>query len=156
MVDRYTSDNLYVDEIINFDYVVNPDKDDDLDLYEYAKELRNTKFEQVLIPFKFNMGQEGDINDYFVFTKEYDDENQMNLYPHKKHYLYLTNLEKDYALMVWKLHYGEKYKTVAYDDFINSSRLDLRVETMKLKKDNQPFDYRYVGIVSIRRYHIVI
>ena len=44
----------------------------------------------------------------------------MNLYPHKKHYLYLTNLEKDYALMVWKLHYGEKYKTVAYDDFINS------------------------------------
>ena len=149
MVDRYTSDNLYVDEIINFDYVVNPDKDDDLDLYEYAKELRNTKFEQVLIPFKFNMGQEGDINDYFVFTKEYDDENQMNLYPHKKHYLYLTNLEKDYALMVWKLHYGEKYKTVAYDDFINSSRLDLRVETMKLKKDNQPFDYRYVGIVSM-------
>ena len=51
--------------------------------------------------------------------------------------------------MVWKLHYGEKYKTVAYDDFINSSRLDLRVETMKLKKDNQPFDYRYVGIVSM-------
>ena len=51
--------------------------------------------------------------------------------------------------MVWKLHYGENYKTVAYDDFINSSRFDLRVETMKLKKDNQPFDYRYVGIVSI-------
>ena len=77
MADKYTSDNLYVDDIINFEYVVNPDKDDDLDLYEYAKELRNTKFKQVLIPFKFNMGQEGDINDYFVFTKEYDDENQM-------------------------------------------------------------------------------
>ena len=36
MADKYTSDNLYVDEIINFEYVVNPDKDDDLDLYEYA------------------------------------------------------------------------------------------------------------------------
>ena len=101
MEDKYTSDNLYVDEIINFEYVVNPDKDDDLDLYEYAKELRNTKFEQVLIPFKFNMGQEGDINDYFVFTKEYDNENQMNLYPHKKHYLYLTNLEK--VILIIKL-----------------------------------------------------
>ena len=77
MADKYTSDNLYVDEIINFEYVVNPDKDDDLDLYEYAKELRNTKFEQVLIPFKFNMGQEGGIDDYFVFTKEYDNENSI-------------------------------------------------------------------------------
>ena len=41
------------------------------------------------------------------------------------------------------------YKRQAYEDFINSTRFDITVETMKLKKDNQPFDYRYVGIVSM-------
>lgn len=146
---KYTSDNLFVDEILNFEYVVNPDKDDDLDLYEYAKELKKTKFKQVLIPFKFNMGHEEDIDDYFVFSKEYDDENQINFHPHKKHYLYLTNLEKDYALMVWKFHLGENYKIGAYEELIKSTKFDLTIETMKLRKDNQPFDYRYIGIVSM-------
>ncbi len=150
MTGRYTSDGLYVDGILNFDYVVNPDNEDDLALYEFAKELKKTKFKEVLIPFKFNMGFEGDADDFFVYSKEYDNETQTNLYPHKKHYLYLTNIEKDYALMVWKLHFGENYKIGAYEELIEASKFDLTIETMKLKKDNQPFDYRYVGIVSIR------
>lgn len=145
---KFSVENLYNDQgVLNFEFIDDPDEDDDLVLYQYAKELRKTKFKEVIIPFKFRDYYDPDDN--FSYSKEYDYETQTNIIPHKKHNIYLTNLEKDYALMILKLTRGKFSDTDDYKQAENSEKYYLMVDTMKLKKDNDPFTHRHVGLVRL-------
>ena len=145
---KFNVENLYNENgVINFEFIDDPDEDDDLVFYEYAKELHKTKFKSVIIPFKLR--EDYDPEDNFMFSKEYDYETQTNIIPHKKHSIYLTNLEKDYALMILKLTRGKFSETDNYKQAENSEKYYLMVDTMKLKKDNDPFTHRHVGLVRL-------
>ena len=145
---KYIPENLYNNEgVLNFDFIENPDDDDDLVFYEFAKELNLTKFKEVIIPFKFR--DYFDPDDKFSYSKEYDYETQTNIFPHKKHNIYLTNIDKNYALMVWKQVHTENYKVGPYEEIENGKKFYLSVDTMKLKKEKDPFPHRYVGLVQL-------
>jgi len=65
---KFNAENLYDENgVINFEFIDDPDEDDDLVFYEFAKELNLTKFKEVIIPFKFR--DYFDPEDNFMFSK---------------------------------------------------------------------------------------
>ena len=145
---KFSVENLYNDQgVLNFEFIDNPDENDDLVFYEYAKELHKTKFKSIVIPFKFR--EDYDPEDNFMFSKQYDYETQINLYPHKKHNMYITDIGKEYALMVWKQIHKENFRIGSYEDLEKGKKFHLSIDTMKLKKEKDPFAHRFVGIVSL-------